>query len=91
LVSDRVTSLRGCFLKPVAGELLFRQATWDATLLHPFLYVIDSKRAFNFGEVQHKAEVPTDVSFDDVIQIRRDVANSSVDLIVDFRPCPKSS
>ena len=35
---------------PVYGELLFRQATWDATLLQPFLYVIDSKRAFNFGE-----------------------------------------
>ena len=25
----------------VYGELLFRQATWHATLLHPFLYVID--------------------------------------------------
>ena len=35
---------------PVYGELLFRQATWHATLLHPFLYVIDSKRALSFGE-----------------------------------------
>jgi hypothetical protein len=30
--------------------LLFRQVTWHATLLHHFLYVIDSKRALNFGE-----------------------------------------
>jgi hypothetical protein len=36
----------------VYGELLFRQATWRATLLHPFLYVIDSKRALSFGEAQ---------------------------------------
>jgi hypothetical protein len=36
----------------VYGELLFRQATWDATLLHPFLRVIDSKRALKFGEAQ---------------------------------------
>jgi hypothetical protein len=34
---------------PVYGELSFRQATWHA-LLHPFLYVIDFKRALNFGE-----------------------------------------
>jgi hypothetical protein len=32
--------------------LLFRQATWHATLLHPFLYVIDFKRALGFGEAQ---------------------------------------
>ena len=51
--------------------------------------VFDGSVFWNFFE-EHKAEVPTDVSFDDVIQIRRDVANSSVDLIVDFRPCPKS-
>jgi hypothetical protein len=38
--------------KRVYGELLFRQATWDATLLHPFLYVIDFKRALSFGEAQ---------------------------------------
>jgi outer membrane protein assembly factor BamA len=50
--------------------------------------VFDGSVFWNFFE-EHKAEVPTDVSFDDVIQIRRDVANSSVDLIVDFRPCPK--
>jgi hypothetical protein len=34
------------------GELLFHRATWHATLLHPFLYVIDSKRALGFGEAQ---------------------------------------
>jgi hypothetical protein len=39
-------------LDPVYGELLFRQATWHATLLHPFRYVIDFKRALNFGEAQ---------------------------------------
>jgi hypothetical protein len=33
-------------------QLLFRQATWHATLLHPFLYVIDFKGALNFGEAQ---------------------------------------
>jgi len=38
--------------QPVYGELLFRQATWHATLLRPFLYVIDSKRALSFGEAQ---------------------------------------
>jgi hypothetical protein len=38
--------------KPVYGELLFRQASWHATLLHPFLYVVDLKRALNFGEAQ---------------------------------------
>jgi hypothetical protein len=36
----------------VYGELLFRQATWHATLLHPFFYVIDSKRAPNCGKAQ---------------------------------------
>jgi hypothetical protein len=35
---------------PVYGELLIRPATGHATLLHPFLYVIDSKRALSFGE-----------------------------------------
>jgi hypothetical protein len=37
---------------PVYGELLFDQAKRHATLLHPFLYVIDFKRALNFGEAQ---------------------------------------
>jgi hypothetical protein len=32
--------------------LLIRQAAWHATLLHPFLYVVDLKRALNFGEAQ---------------------------------------
>jgi hypothetical protein len=36
----------------VYGQLLFRQAAWDATLLHPFLYVVDLKCALNFGEAQ---------------------------------------
>jgi hypothetical protein len=34
----------------VYGELLLRRATWHETLLHPFLYVIDFKRALSFGE-----------------------------------------
>ena len=34
----------------VYGELLFRQAAWHATLLHPFLYVVDLERALNFDE-----------------------------------------
>ena len=37
---------------PVYSELLIRQATGHATLLHRFLYVIDSKRALSFGEAQ---------------------------------------
>jgi len=37
---------------PVYGELLLRRATWHETLLHPFLYVIDSKQALSFGEAQ---------------------------------------
>ena len=39
-------------IEPVYGELLIRPATGHATLLHPFLYVIDSKRALSFGEAQ---------------------------------------
>jgi hypothetical protein len=39
---------------PVYGELLIRPATGHATLLHPFLCVIDSKRALSFGEAQVK-------------------------------------
>jgi hypothetical protein len=42
---------------PVYGELLFHQATWHARLLHPFLYVIDSKRALGFGEAQRKNSI----------------------------------
>ena len=42
---------------PVYGELLFRQATRHATLLHPFLYVIDFKRALGFGEAQRKTRI----------------------------------
>jgi hypothetical protein len=36
----------------VYGELLIRQAAWHATLLHPFLYVVDLKGALIFGEAQ---------------------------------------
>ena len=36
----------------VYGELLIRQAAWHATLLHPFLYAVDLKRALSFGEAQ---------------------------------------
>src|SRR4029077_14958734 len=43
------------WIRRVYGELLFRQATWHATLLHPFLYVIDSKCALKFGEAQLQA------------------------------------
>jgi hypothetical protein len=42
----------GWWARPVYGELLIRPATGDAALLHPFLYVIDSKRALGFGEAQ---------------------------------------
>jgi hypothetical protein len=37
---------------PVYGELLFRQATGNATLLHPLLYVVDFKRLLGFDEAQ---------------------------------------
>ncbi len=40
------------FFDGVYGELLLRRATWHETLLHPFLYVIDFKRALSFGEAQ---------------------------------------
>jgi hypothetical protein len=36
----------------VPGELLFRVTTGHVTLLRPFLYVIDFKRALSFGEAQ---------------------------------------
>jgi hypothetical protein len=42
---------------PVYGELLFRQATGNATLLHPLLYVVDFKRALGFGEAQFNTTV----------------------------------
>jgi outer membrane protein assembly factor BamA len=42
----------------------------------------------NFFE-EHKGGLPTDVSLDDAIQVRRDLANASVDIVLDFRPCPK--
>jgi hypothetical protein len=53
----------------VTGESLFRQATWHATLLHPFLYVIDFKRSLNFGEAQayHAACRENDTAFATVI------------------------
>ena len=35
----------------------FAKATRHATLLHPFLYVIDSKRALNFGEAVRPEKV----------------------------------
>jgi hypothetical protein len=44
------------FMNPVYGELLIRQVTGHATLLHPFLYVIDSKRALSFGEAQDEKD-----------------------------------
>ena len=31
----------------------FAKVAWHATLLHPFLYVIDLKRALNFGEAHY--------------------------------------
>jgi hypothetical protein len=37
---------------PVAGEVFFLDIPFYRTLLHPFLYVIDSKRALSFGEAQ---------------------------------------
>jgi len=38
---------------------------------------------------KHMAGLRTDI-LNDVIQVRRDVPNDSVDLLVDFRPCPKT-
>jgi Surface antigen variable number repeat len=38
---------------------------------------------------EHNAGLPTDLSLNDVIQVRYGV-NASVDLLIDFRPCPKS-
>jgi outer membrane protein assembly factor BamA len=50
--------------------------------------VFDERLFWNLLE-QDKAAVPTDVTFRDLIQVRRDATSSSVDLLVDFRPCPK--
>lgn len=44
----------------------------------------------NFFE-EHKSGLPTDVSLDDAIQVRRDLANASVDIVLDFAPVPKCS
>jgi len=51
-------------------------------------------RVFDGGSLwnlfnERKAVLPTDVSIDDVIHVRHNVANTSVDLLIDFRPCPK--
>src|SRR5260370_33239576 len=40
-------------VRRVYGELLFRQAKQHATLLTPFRYVIDFKRALGFGVAEH--------------------------------------
>jgi Surface antigen variable number repeat len=37
---------------------------------------------------EHKAALPREVSLNDAIHVRRDVGDASVDLTVDFRPCP---
>jgi len=47
---------------PVPGELLFRVTTGHVTLLRPFLYVIDFKRALSFGEAQ-RPESETQLTF----------------------------
>ena len=57
------------------------------------------KSQFGYGRVfdvapfrnflEDKSGLPTDVSLDDAIQVRRDLANASVDIVLDFRSCPK--
>jgi outer membrane protein assembly factor BamA len=38
---------------------------------------------------EHSPELPKAVPFDDArIQVRRDATNATVDILVDFRPCP---
>ena len=49
--------MRSGQLGRVYGELLLRRATWHETLLHPFLYVIDFKRALSFGEAVRPEKV----------------------------------
>ena len=51
--------------------------------------VFDSVTLWKFFD-EHKAALPQDVLLNDAIQVRRDVGSASVDLIVDFRHCPKS-
>jgi outer membrane protein assembly factor BamA len=50
--------------------------------------VFDSSSLWNLLK-EHNAGLPTDMSFDDAIKVRRDVASTSVDVFIDFRPCPK--
>jgi outer membrane protein assembly factor BamA len=50
--------------------------------------VFDGVAFWNFFD-EHKTALPKDVLLTDAIQLRRDVSSSSVDLTVDFRPCPK--
>jgi hypothetical protein len=52
---------------PVYGELLLRRATWHGTLLHPFLYVIDFKRALSFGEAQASTSLMSDFKRDKLL------------------------
>jgi hypothetical protein len=51
--------------------------------------VFDGSSFMNFFQ-EYNGGLPTDVSLDDAIQLRRDEPNASVDLLVDFRPCPKN-
>lgn len=37
---------------------------------------------------EHRPELPKAVPLDEAIQVRRDAANATVDILVDFRPCP---
>ena len=37
---------------------------------------------------EHSPEKPKAVPFDEAIQVRRDASNATVDILVDFRPCP---
>jgi hypothetical protein len=37
---------------PVAGEVFFLDIPFYRTLLHPFLYAVDLKRALSLGEAQ---------------------------------------
>jgi hypothetical protein len=50
--------------------------------------VFDSSSLWNLLK-EHNAGLPTDMPFDDAIKVRRDVASTSVDVLIDFRPCPK--
>jgi len=68
-------------LAPVYGELLLRRATWHETLLHPFLYVIDFKRALSFGEGHgltngHASTRPQPVRFGGPEQTERHMLSS---------------